>query len=93
MKKLIERKEVDWLDQLDDKTLKEARDVIIPRLIAHYGENAVIRYEQNWDSYEFFLEVERKETEEERLAREKKEQKKIEADRKKFQELKEKYGW
>lgn len=87
---------IDWSVDFDTKTIAEVRKVI-DGYAKQYGEDAVLEYEHEWDSLEFFIKVPKKETEEERLAREAKElekkKKKEEADRAKFEKLKSEYGW
>ena len=96
MARKFERKYCEWHDEFDGKTLAEARE-IIDKLIVKHGESAMLRYDLYWDNWEFYIEVEKKETPEEKAAREAKElakkQKKEEADRKKFEKLKSEYGW
>lgn len=91
--KKFERSDLDWHDMFDGTSFKEIKDDILPKLIKHYGENAIIGYDQTWDNYDFFIDVERQETAAEKAAREAKEQKQIQADRKRFENLKQKYGW
>ena len=87
---------VDWSMDLDTKTIAEVRKVI-DGYAKQYGEDAVLEYVHEWDSMEFFIKVPKRETEEERLAREEREwikrQKKEAADRAKFEKLKSEYGW
>lgn len=94
--KKFDKHYVDWSEDLDKKTIAEVRNVI-DGYAKEYGEDAVLEYKHDWDTIDFFINVPKRETEEERLAREAKElakkQKKEAADRAKFEKLKSEYGW
>lgn len=92
----FDKHRVDWSAGFDGKTIAEARKVI-DGYSKQYGEDAVLEYEHDWDTIDFFISVPKQETEEERLAREAaelaKKLKKEAADRAKFEKLKSEYGW
>ena len=94
--KKYERKVLEWHDEFDDKTLGEMRH-IINALTDKFGESAILRYEWEWDTVGFWIDIEKRETPEEKAEREVKElakkQKKEAADRAKFEKLKSEYGW
>lgn len=90
--KKFERKDLDWPEEFQDQSLKQMRH-IINALTDKFGEDAILKFEHCWDHMDFWVEVERPETPEEKDARIAKEKKKLEADRKKFEALKTKYGW
>lgn len=90
--KKFERKEFDWPEEFGDQSLKQMQH-IINALSDKFGDDAVLKFEHCWDHMDFWIEVERPETEAEKAKRLVKEQKKIESDRKRFESLKEKYGW
>ena len=94
--KKFDKHHVDWSAGFDTKTIAEVRKVI-DEYAKQYGEDAVLEYVHEWDSMEFFIKVPKKETAAERAARELQEaarkKKKEDADRKKFEKLKDEYGW
>ena len=94
--KKFDKHHVDWSAGFDTKTIAEVRKVI-DEYAKQYGEDAILEYEHDWDSMEFFIKVPKRETEAERLAREAaeiaKKQKKEQSDRAKFEKLKDEYGW
>lgn len=96
MVRKFQKKSCEWQDLFDGKSLAQIR-VIVEDLISKYGESAFLEYDLFWDNWEFYINVEKKETPEEKAAREAKElakkQKKEAADRAKFEKLKEEYGW
>ena len=87
---------VDWSVEFDDKTIAQVRE-IVDGFAKQYGEDAVLEVEYDWDSVNFHINIPIKETEEERLEREAKElakaKKQEEADRKRYENLKQKYNW
>jgi hypothetical protein len=92
MENKFEKVDFDWGQEFDMKSLKEIRH-IINALSDKYGESAILELDYCWDTMTFSIMVEREETEEEKATRLKKEQKKVEADRKRYENLKAKYGW
>ena len=92
MKKYYERKTFEWGDELDGKTLTEAK-VFITKLIKQYSPDAKLALEYDWDSVGFYIEYERSETAEEKADRLLKESKQERADRTRYEKLKAKYGW
>ena len=90
--KKFERKELDWVEEFGDKSLKDMRH-IINALSDKFGDAAILKFEHSWDHMDFWVDVERPETPEEKAKRLAKEKRKIELDKKRFDELKAKYGW
>lgn len=88
----FENKKVDWADEMNGLSLNEAKSYL-DRLIKHLGENAKLKLEYEWESIDFFIEVERTPTEAELNAERLKKEKKEKADRAKFEKLKSEYGW
>lgn len=88
----FERKHFDWGDELDGKTLAEAKH-IINTLSDKFGTNAKLIVEYGWENVDFVVEVEREPTFEELTAEKIKKEKKEKADRAKFDKLKAQYGW
>lgn len=91
-----EKKDFAWVEEFDDRTLGEMRH-IINALSDKFGDSSILRYYQCYDNIEYWIDVEKKETDAERAARELQEaarkKKKEDADRKKFEKLKDEYGW
>lgn len=90
--KYFERKSFDWAEEFDGKTLAEARH-IVDSMADKFGEDAKLALEYDWESVNFYIEILRTETEEEKEARIAKEKKKEKADRVRYENLKSKYGW
>ena len=90
--KYFERKSFDWAEEFDGKTLETARDTI-NKFIEAFGKDSKLIIEYDWDSVDFLIEVERKETAEEEAARIEKETRQERADRTRYEKLKAKYGW
>lgn len=92
MQKYYERKKVDWADELNGVTLVDAKKYL-DRLIEHLGKDATLKLEWDWDSCDYYIEVEREPTYEEANFEKIKREKKEKADRAKFEKLKTEYGW
>ena len=94
--KKFDKHHIDWSVSFDGSTIAEVRK-ILDVYAKQYGEDAILEYEHDWDSMEFFIKVPKQESEAERLEREAKElakaKKQEEADRKRYENLKQKYNW
>lgn len=87
-----EKKYCSWGDDLDGKTLVEAKEYI-DELITKHNKNSKLVLEYDWESVSFYIEVEREPTFAELEAENIKRLKKEKADRAKFDKLKAEYGW
>lgn len=90
--KYFERKSFDWAEKFDGKTLAQARH-IVDAMAYKFGEDTKLALEYDWESTNFYIEIEREETQEEKAVRIAKETKQERADRTRYEKLKSKYGW